>query len=451
MQRRTAALTSIVCGPLALVALGLGACSGNGEELVPTAPPADYGTGGSSGDDGIGMDDSALYPDSQCVRVGDEVALTQVSDVQTVTLLWDTDHYLLAYADRSINGGDIMTLRLDPNGAPLGAPTPVGSLPNFSRVPNLTKLAAGGYLLAWDEGSKPAEPGADDEAAYAPSEAYVVVLDANGAPTGAPSLIGSSAGKETKPIVADTAEGPVVTWMEGDYDGGSSLSFVGRLDAAGALLPETVKQLGGAHTGFPHLATGPAGLGVVFSQAAMNGGEISATVEFGLLDASLTLTKPQSLRAPSRDARIARLSPRGTGFIAAWEDFRELDDEGYPYEQVFMTQIDQAGTKGADVLVENPRTGSANWPNIASREDGSASAVVYYQYRKARPQIFLALLDGAGNKIGGDLQVSEAPRSGPQAKYPSVQWSPANSTFGVSWIDTRNGNAQAYFAAISCP
>jgi hypothetical protein len=410
MRLRSAVLSSVLAGSVAALALGLGGCGGDSI--------------GTSIEGTEGVDDSELYPPSECQLTGPEVALTQGADVFTMTLAWDTDHYLMAYVDRSMGGGDLFVLSFGPDGTPRGAPTAVVSTPTETKSPRMTKLASGDYLLTWEEGAAPAIISA-------------MVLDANGTPKSAPTDIAASPSEEARPIVATSPEGPVIAWMEGAYPG--SQAFIARFDPSGAFMPGTKKSLG-VGTGFPHVATNAMGLGLVFSQS--DPAEI-ASIEFGMLDASLEVTGRQTLRAPAGDARLARLDQRGMGFIAAWEDFRLAD------EQVFMALVDPStGGKTAETLVENPGTGSANWPNIASTSDGSNSAIVYYQFRQRRPQIFLAYIDAAGNKVGGDLQVSNAPVTA-SAKYPEIQWSGSN--FGVTWLDTRDGAAQAYFASVVCP
>jgi hypothetical protein len=409
-------------------ALGAGwlvACSGDeqGEELRPTPPlPPLVDVGGEGG--GGPVEDAKLYPPSICQRVGDEVQLTEGAKVETVTLLWDADHYLLTYTDVGQGGGDVYTERLDANGVRQGAPVAVAPSPGVAKVPSVAKLASGGYLVAFEENATPAQ-------------VLTVVLDANGAPVGPAKVVATSPGAEARPVVASGPEGPVLAWMEGEYPATSS--FVARVDpATGALVADSKKPLGGAGAGFPYVASGASALAVAFSQPA----GATATIDFGLLGPSLELTGRQSLRAPAGDARLARVGRRGGAFLVAWEDFREPD------EQVFMALVDQAGAKSADALVENPGTGSANWPNVASKADGSSSAVVYYQFRQRRPQIFLAYIDATGRKVGGDLQVSNTPAAA-YAKYPDVQWS--GSTFGVVWVDTRFGDGQAFFANVSCP
>ncbi|MCU0681336.1 MAG: hypothetical protein MUF34_03595 [Polyangiaceae bacterium] len=434
MRHRKAVLSSLVLVALASSSAWVSGCS-NDDQTDPTPPP-----GGFDATPGGGGDDSALYPPSECARVGDEVQVTADANVFTLTLLWDTDHYLLAYADRSVNGGEIFTKLLDAAGNPVSEPIAIGSPPNFSKIPSVTKVATGGYLLAWEEGAKPWAPGQGDrEVGYAPAEVYTVALDANGAPTGAPLLIATSSAEEARPIVTTGPESPILTWMEGDYFSGASTAYVAKLDATGAVVGTKV-ALGTASSAFPHVKGDATGVAVIYSQGS---GADSASIVFGMLDPKLAVTSPQSLRVPPGDARLARLSRSGSSFLAAWEDFRSTN------EQVYMALVDPvANAKTPETLVENPGTGSANWPNIASKEDGSASAIVYYQFRQSRPQIFLAYIDSTGTKIGGDLQVSGTPITA-NAKYPDVQWTGSN--FGTAWIDSRLGPAQVYFANVVCP
>lgn len=411
MPQRRVALSSIVV--LLASAAWLGGCdsNSNGTSIAATQPdPED-------------IDDSELYPASACSIVSAERPLTQGADVFTMSLVWDTDHYMFAYVDRNVGAGDIFFLRFGPDGAVQSGPTALVSTPAASKSPRMTKLATGDFLLTWEEGAAPAIISA-------------MVLDPNGTPRGPSTEVAASPSEEARPIVATATQGPVIVWMEGEYPG--SQAFIAQFDPAGAFMPGSKKSLG-MGTGFPHIATNEMGLGLVFSQS--DPAEV-ATIEFGMLDASLELSARQTLRSPEGDARLARLDHRGSTFIAAWEDFRVGEEE------VYMSLVDPAGTRSPDTLVENPGTGSANWPNIASKGDGLSSAIVYYQYRRSRPQIFLANIDSAGNKVGGDLQVSSTPPTA-NAKYPEIAWSGSN--FGVTWLDARDGLSQAYFAAVECP
>ncbi|HEU4406309.1 MAG TPA: hypothetical protein VFS43_13675, partial [Polyangiaceae bacterium] len=412
MRLRNAVQPSILVGSLLTCAALLGGCGSDPSTGTDTA-----------GTNSPPPDDSRLYPPSACQVEGPEVRVTQGGDIFTMSLVWAADHYLLSYIDRAVGSGDIFVQRLAADGTPEGAPAAVVSTPTASKSPRMSRLGSGDYLLTWEEGAAPAVISA-------------MLLDANGAPKGPPTDIAASPSEEARPVVTTGPDGLILAWMEGEYPG--SQAYVAKFDASGAFLPASKKSLGPG-TGFPHVAAGPGGVGIVFSKSTP---EEVATVEFGLLDASLSVTAQQSLRAPEGDARLARLYPRGSSFLAAWEDFRAGD------EQVFMSIVDPAGSRSPDVLVENPGTGSANWPSVASKDDGSASAIVYYQFRQRRPQIFLAFIDPTGTKVGGDLQVSNTPLEA-SAKYPEIQWSGSN--FGVTWIDTRDGAAQAYFASVVCP
>ena len=234
MHLRKAVLSSIVLGACALAG-----CSGNGrdEELVATPPIDGWNGSGGSGS----VDDSKLYPESQCQRVGDERKLTEAADVHTVALLWDTDHYLLAYSDRAQGGGDIYTMRLGADGAPLGPPVLILSTPGFSKLPNLVKLPAGGYLLGWEDGSIPY---LSEEADHGPIQAYVSVLNANGEPIGPPTPVARSEFKEARPVLGVGPAGPVLVWQEGAYP--TSNAFIAKVDpATGALVAYDDITLGG--------------------------------------------------------------------------------------------------------------------------------------------------------------------------------------------------------------
>jgi hypothetical protein len=219
-----------------------------------------------------------------------------------------------------------------------------------------------------------------------------------------------------------------------------------------ALVDPDVLAAGGAHPivagpapiapadddGWPWLAGDDDTLAIVWSDASGGGYDVRfAELAVPGLAASSTL----SLRGPApMSGVLARMIRTTDGFLAAWEDQRGDDNS------IYMALVDAQGRKTGGGLVEEEGSGDANWPNMAWT--GAAAGIVYYQYRDARPQIFMSFVDSSGARVGGlsDLQVSSG--SGGWSKYPDVAWT--GSGFDVMFVDTRDGAAGLWLQAVTC-
>ena len=75
-----------------------------------------------------------------------------------------------------------------------------------------------------------------------------------------------------------------------------------------------------------------------------------------------------------------------------------------------MALVDPSGSHAlGGGLVEQANTGDADWPNISW--DGSAAAIVYYQFRGGRPQIYMTFVDGTGARVSGLSRLAGLERS----------------------------------------
>jgi hypothetical protein len=200
----------------------------------------------------------------------------------------------------------------------------------------------------------------------------------------------------------------------------------------GAPLP-----LAAAPSSFPWLAGDALSLAALWSDGR-NG---PLDIRFARLDGKLAKTHETPLRAAPKDAVLGRMIKTSFGYLAAWEDTRSGQNE------IHMALTDSTGTLVGSGLVEEPGTGDANWPNLAW--NGSAAAIVYYQFRARAPQVFLSFVDAMGRRVanGSDAQVSRTPL-GARARFPDVLWT--GSEFAVAWIDERSGKPQLYFRRVTC-
>ena len=132
-----------------------------------------------------------------------------------------------------------------------------------------------------------------------------------------------------------------------------------------------------------------------------------------------------------------------TGSVAgiSWED------DTYMNPGVHFTLYEGGGWPPAVHEVRmNDYTSSATWTHM--EWSGSRFGLVWADNRNPGTgieyEIYMALIDSTGTKIGSDIRVSESPEH-PLA--PSVAWS--GSEWGISWQDNRDGQTEIYFARVS--
>jgi hypothetical protein len=271
-------------------------------------------------------------------------------------------------------------------------------------------------------------------------------LDPSGRPIGQPHVIAYGRSNEMRPVLASSPLGVAISWMDqapnsispGD-NVGDSTTYVGLLDdnlALRADIPPT-RVTPSSPSGFPWLAGNSNGLSLLWCD------NVDGVIDpyFAPVDQQLALDHSTDVRGASvtQAAQLGRMTITDFGFLTAWEDLRTGSEE------IYMSLLDPSGNRYAGGLVEEPDTGNANWPHMAWT--GSSAAVVYYQFRAGKPQIFLTFIDQNGQRINGaaDAQVSFTSAS---AKYPDVIWN--GSGFAVMWIDTRDGQPELYFNRALC-
>lgn len=379
---------------------------------------ADGGVGGPA----IADAGPAPPPPSACARSGNDFKIvTGSGGTDTFAWLWDGDHYIIAYSDRSTGAGDIYTMLLKADGTPLAAPQVVESTPAASDLPTMVKTQ-NGFIVVWQEGS-------------AGKSAYAHAIDSHGTPVGQGLSIGATASNESRPVISPAPGGFAVAYMDNP---------VGEPSVQVAFIDGNMKLTGptrlASSAGFPWVAGDDKNVAMIWSDR--RSGQ-AFDIHFAKLDTNKLAPEgevPLRSGVPN-DALLGRMIHTSFGFMSAWEDLRGDDN------QIYMALTDSDGKQIYNGLVEEPNTGDSNWPNIAWT--GSAAGLVYYQWRGDDPQIFISFIDGAGKRVGGlhDLAVSMNPK-GSMARFPDVQWT--GSEFGVAWIDTREGRPELYFAHVTC-
>jgi hypothetical protein len=373
----------------------------------------------------IGSEGAAGLIPSLCKTVGGEKKLAFGGGTTSFAFAWDRDHYVVVYGDPSTGGGDVFVAKMSADGQLLGSPVDIEPTPAASDLPALLHTPDG-WLVAWEEGS-------------AGKSVFVHALDANAAPTGSGSSVAATDSIQARPVLANAPGGHIaVAWMDADGDaGGAQVALV---DPHSLETTQQQRIDPSAADGWPWVAGDDHALGLAWC----DGDGTNYDVQFESLDPSqLTPSHRVSLRGKARNGGVLpRMISTGHGFLAAWEDKRNPD-----YNQIVAASVGYDGTRSPGGLVEEPNTGDANWPAIAWA--GNLAAIVYYQWRDSRPQIFLTLVDASGARISGsgDLRVSNGGKG--SSRYPWVVWT-GGSDLGVMYVDTRDGSPALWFQRVSC-
>ena len=125
----------------------------------------------------------------------------------------------------------------------------------------------------------------------------------------------------------------------------------------------------------------------------------------------------------------------GTEYGVAYSDTRDGNTE------VYFARFDAAFNRiGADVRVTDA-AGSSLSPYVAWT--GTEYGVAWQDDRDGNTEIYFARLDRQGNKIGGDLRITNAAGV---SQRPRLAWS--GTSYGLLWNDGRDGPVQNYFVEL---
>jgi hypothetical protein len=376
------------------------------------------GSGGPPPDPNSGLNGVT----TACSREGPETKLAFGGGTNAFAWVWDGDHYVVAYADPAVGGGDIFVATMGIDGTVIHAPVDVQATPAASDLPSIVKTS-GGYLVGWQEGT-------------AGQAVLVHALDANAAPTGGGTNVASTNSSQSRPVLARAPGGQVAcTWMDSfDGKGGAQVAMIdpGSLTVTG---PQRIAEAD--IDGWPWIAGDDQALAVAWSdEASSNYG-----VNFASLDHSLALADQCTFKGDGTNNQLLpRMARTSYGFFAAWEDVNNNENH------IRSSLVDSTGKVLGGGIVEEANTGDADWPNIAW--DGTATAIVYYQWRAGRPQIYLTFLDATGARVKAskDLQVSNGGNG--WSKFPDVQFT--GTDFGVLYVDTRDGAPALWLQRVTC-
>ncbi len=126
----------------------------------------------------------------------------------------------------------------------------------------------------------------------------------------------------------------------------------------------------------------------------------------------------------------------GTEYGVCWTDYRDNNAE------IYFCRIDASGVKqGSDVRITTDN-GVSYSPSLVWT--GTEYGVSWYENRDGNWEIYFCRIDASGVKQGSDIRITENDQD---SCYPSLVWT--GTEYGVSWQDSRDGNAEIYFARLN--
>jgi hypothetical protein len=134
----------------------------------------------------------------------------------------------------------------------------------------------------------------------------------------------------------------------------------------------------------------------------------------------------------------------GTGkeYGIAWANTGDPRDS---QSDIMFARVNKNGAKtGGDMMISNDGDHYATRPSLAW--SGSEYGVAWEDNRDVNTEIYFAHLDASGNKIGGDVKISQKKVSAGSYK-PSLVW--GGGHYGVAWEDYRDTLSNIYFAVLN--
>jgi hypothetical protein len=255
------------------------------------------------------------------------------------------------------------------------------------------------------------------------------MLGPDGRPAGAPVELSAPLVIQRRPYVTAGFGGAYATFR--DVAGAMVVPRVVRLGADGTASPTSATMGGGAEGLYPHLAFGGDRLAMVYRRTGA-----SPEIVLDILDQGLAVQNEVVIRSGNpADATNPVVAWTGQSWSVAWEDLAT----GEPRIMVSVVAADGSSALTGSIAFG----GNGNWPAIVS--NGRMGVVAFYGF-PAGAQIMLTRVDGAGEPVGGLLQITDEPDHG---KYPSLAHDDVDDEIGVVWQDDTAGTIG--FAHVKCP
>ncbi|MEW6431653.1 MAG: MopE-related protein [Myxococcota bacterium] len=278
-----------------------------------------------------------------------------------------------------------------------------------------------------------------DKRATANGQIFFAPVDAQGARTGADVRVSNTQGVSTHPAVAWSGTRWGLVYAD-DASGVEQLYFRA-LGPTGTPQAAAVKlATSTASSDWPDVVWTGSAFAVAYDD--QRAGANQHDIYFQRLD-----TDGQRLGGeirvttdPGRQSSPV-LKWNGSEFGLVWTDYRFA-----PNREVYFRRLAADGQPlGAEVRVTNDTADSA-WPDLAWNDLDREWAVVWHDSRDGNAEVYFARLDAQGGRAGPDVRLTSA---GGFSGYASIDWN--GYQYGVSWQDDRAAaNKPAiYFAQVS--
>jgi len=234
-----------------------------------------------------------------------------------------------------------------------------------------------------------------------------------------------------------------VAWM--GIVGGTLQVYFARLDTNGVLVGSSVKA---SFVGLPEttaavapsLAWSGSGYAVAWGDDRNGTYDIFAT----LLNADGTVSNSGA----SHDLVICSAinqqfgpcvawSQGGGRYRIVWQDYRS----GSHFE-IWGASLLPSGVINADTAALVTSTASSQYPSL--RDSGNGLGLVWSDDRDGNDEIYFALLNDPGYRLGPDVRLTDDPAI---SNSPCIVWTGAE--YGVFWADLRSGTPNLWFQRVS--
>lgn len=150
-----------------------------------------------------------------------------------------------------------------------------------------------------------------------------------------------------------------------------------------------------------------------------------------------TVGASKRVTTDSAVSEMASIAWTGSGYGIAWHDNRDSSQ----YE-IYFALADAGGNKiGSDKRITSAAS-SQKEPSLVWT--GTEFGIAFDDYRNSNYEIYFTRLDSSGNKIGTETRITS---NSQVQRYPSLAWT--GSEYGVVWQDYRDGNYEIYFSRIN--
>jgi hypothetical protein len=355
---------------------------------------------------------------------GLDIRITNASSwSERPSLVWTEIEYAISWQDERDGNKEIYFARLDSSGNKIGSDVRITNDSLYSFNPSLV-WTGNNYGIAWQDFK---------EGNY---EIYFVRLDSSGNKIGSDVRVTNNGYSSDVPFLIWTGSDYSIIWE--DQRNVNEEIYFARLDSSGNKIGPDVRVTNdSAISHDPTLAWSGSEYGISWEDSRNE--YPNYEIYFARLDSSGNkIGSDVRITNDSSFSGYPFLVWTGSEYGVSWYDERDGNEE------IYFARIDSSGNKiGSDTRITYYSSGSYN-PVLAWT--GSEYGVSWFDDRDGNWEIYFAILDSSGNKIGSDVRITN---DSLYSYNPSLVWT--GTEYGVSWEDSRDENyAEIYFAKINC-